>query len=317
MTEFKAKFSGHETFPLRYGWLYKAIRSIRNDASRTDRPITSGNSQDVEKSVVRMGVGKNMVNSIKYWSLQSNMVETVDNRDRLTAVANHIFGDTDDEDGWDPYMEDLATIWILHWLLNANSHELSASRWFFNFFNGQRFDKQQLIDSLLVDVEKAGLKAAQNTLSKDIECMLQCYGQKAPSGSKVSEDSFTSPLVELGLLRALEDGKNKKFSAELDDHESLPIEVFTFALIDYWNSQHELEKTIAFDRLLTNPGSPARIFRLSQNALANRMDAVEELTGKKISWTDTQGLRQIQCEDIASLNELKFNFLNTYFSKQG
>lgn len=316
MTEFSSKFSGHETFPLRYGWLYKAVRSIRNDTSRTDRPITSGNAMDVEKSVVRMGVGKNMVNSIRYWSQQSHIVRIDDSgRDILTIIANHIFGEHDDEHGWDPYMENPATIWILHWLLNYKHTELSAARWFFNYFNGQRFDKQQLLDSLLVDIEKSQLKAAEKTVSKDIECMLQCYAQRASSDTRVSEDSFTSPLVELGLLRVSEQGKNKKYTAELGDHESLPNEVFAFALIDYW-SNRQLDKTIAFDSLLTDHGSPARVFRLSQSALANRLDAIEELTHRDISWTDTQGLRQIQCEDIRALDKKKFEYLNEFY-KQG
>ncbi|WP_257279607.1 DUF4007 family protein [Endozoicomonas sp. ISHI1] len=317
VTKYTAKFSGHETFPLRYGWLYKAVKSVLDIyGEKPQRPVSSGNPEDIEKAVVRMGVGKNMVNSIRYWTDASKIIEERNGRDDLTEIALEIFGD-DAESGWDPYMEQLATIWILHWQLNSNYKVMSASRWFFNRFNGQRFDKQQLMDSILSDVDKLNLKAAEKTISKDIECMLQGYSQKNSNNSKISEDSFSSPLVELGLIRTLEGGRYKKFSAELGGQESLPAEVFTFALIDYWNREAKKDKTISFDRLLTAEGSPARVFRLSQSALANRLDQVEELTQRKISWTDTQGLRQIQCDDIENLGEDKFDHLTKFYAKQG
>ena len=317
MTEYTSRFSGHETFPLRYGWLYKAVKSVTNDYSdKPLKPVTSGKSEDIEKAVVRMGVGKNMVNSIGIGLKPQKSYKRHNGRDDLTDIAIEIFGE-DAESGWDPYMEQLATVWILHWLLNCDYKVVSASRWFFNRFNGQRFDKQQLIDSIALDIDNWGLKAAEKTIGKDIDCLLQGYSQKSSTNSKISEDSFSSPLVELGLIRTLEDGKYKKFSAELGDQESLPSEVFVYALIEYWHREARSEKTISFDRLLTAEGSPARVFRLSQSALANRLDQVEELTDRQISWTDTQGLRQIRCDDIEQLNEDKTDFINQYYRKQG
>ena len=325
VTEYTAKFSGHETFPLRYGWLYKAAKSVRYNPSRSegDRPVTSSNKEDIEKAVVRMGVGKNMVSSIRYWSTNAQIICVENEKDRLTDIGGLIFGEDSDVDGNDPYLEKIGSVWLLHWLLNSNCKEVSASRWFFNRFNGQRFDKQQLLDSIIVDIDKLDLKAAEKTVSKDIECLLQGYTQKSSAGSKISEDSFSSPLVELGLIRTLEDGKYRKYSADLGDQESLPTEVFTFALIDYWKRKVKEEKAkglhqsknIPFDTLLIGEGSPARIFRLSQNALANRLDEVEELTGHKISWTDTQGLRQIHCDNINRIDET--DYLVKFYEKQG
>ena len=324
MANYTAKFSGHETFPLRYGWLYKAVSSVRDQYDdKPLKPVTSGNSEDKEKAVVRMGVGKNMVSSIAYWAIASKMID-VSNRekDTLTEIAADIFGEEEGESGCDPYMERIGTVWLLHWLLNRDYHNVTSYRWFFNRFNGQRFDKQQLLDSLIIDVEKLKFygseKAVQKTLnhktiSKDVDCFLQGYTCKSSSNSRVSEDSFSSPLVELGLIRTSEDGRYKKYSADLGEQESLPIEVFTYALIDYWNEYAKESKTISFDRLLTAEGSPARIFRLSQSALANRLDLVEELTSKCISWTDTQGLRQIQCDNIVNLNDSKSFILSQYY----
>ena len=222
-------------------------------------------------------------------------------------------------------MERIGTVWLLHWLLNSDFRTVTAYRWFFNRFNGQRFDKHQLLDALILDAsklkldenEKGGKKEInEKTVSKDIDCFLQGYTVRTASFGKVSEDSFSSPLVEMGLIRTLEDGRHKKYSSDLGEQTSLPIEVFTYALIDYWSKNESTSKTIAFDRLLMAEGSPARIFRLSQSALANRLDQVEEITNRQISWTDTQGLRQIQCDDIASLTgSERHKYLQTYYGQ--
>lgn len=318
MTAYKAKFSGHETFPLRYGWLYKSAKSVLDVyVGKPDKPVTSSRTEDVESAVVRMGVGKNMVSSIRYWSELAQIVEEKDNRDTLTEIGFKIFDDEGSSDcGWDPYMEKPATIWLLHWLINSDYKVLTASRWFFNRYNGQRFDKNLLLDHILADMDRISLNVTDKTISKDIDCMFQCYGQKTSADKKVSEDSFSSPLTELGLIRIVEEGKNRKFSAELGERDSLPSEVFLYALIDFWYREARNDKTIAFDKLLTAEGSPARIFRLSQSALGNFLDDVETLSEGKISWTDTQGLRQIQCHGIEPLYNGRFDYLNRYFVEQ-
>jgi len=54
----KYKFSGHQTFAFRYGWLEKGVRGI-------DECATLFSEDD---ALVRLGVGKNMVSSIRHWS---------------------------------------------------------------------------------------------------------------------------------------------------------------------------------------------------------------------------------------------------------
>ena len=52
------RFSGHESFPCRYAWLPKAFAAIAED------PLAFA---DEEKAMIRLGVGKNMVRSIRFW----------------------------------------------------------------------------------------------------------------------------------------------------------------------------------------------------------------------------------------------------------
>ena len=62
----RPRFSGHESFPLRFGWLAKGVRFCRQ------RP--TGFSADAD-AMVDLGVGKNMVRSIRFWALEAGMIE--------------------------------------------------------------------------------------------------------------------------------------------------------------------------------------------------------------------------------------------------
>ncbi|MBF4438025.1 DUF4007 family protein, partial [Vibrio anguillarum] len=75
-----------------------------------------------------------------------------------------------------------------------------------------------------------------------------------------------------------------------------PIEIFTYALIDFMQRRQRESNanSLSFDALLNDVGSPGRVFRLSSAGLSDKLDQVEILTERKIAWTDTQGLRQVQ-----------------------
>src|ERR1700749_186601 len=56
--ECEAAFSRHETFAPRFGWLRKGFLAVSKDPEaflKDEAPVT-------------LGVGKNMVNAIRYWS---------------------------------------------------------------------------------------------------------------------------------------------------------------------------------------------------------------------------------------------------------
>ena len=57
-------FSGHQTFPFRYTWLKKGVDAV------TEPTIFSS-----ENASVTLGVGKNMVASIKHWCQASGLIK--------------------------------------------------------------------------------------------------------------------------------------------------------------------------------------------------------------------------------------------------
>ena len=63
-----------------------------------------------DDAVVHLGVGKNMVASIKFWLKAIGLLKDTG----LEPIADHLF---DDENGRDPYLEDIGTLWLLHFLV--------------------------------------------------------------------------------------------------------------------------------------------------------------------------------------------------------
>jgi hypothetical protein len=118
----KASFGRHETFALRYSWLTKGFQTFHSD-----KTVFSS-----DKSTIELGVGKNMVNAIKYWLRATTMLKD-DGAEGLiaTPIGKAIFS----KGGWDPYLEDEATLWLINWLWVTNCELASAWYWFFNCFH--------------------------------------------------------------------------------------------------------------------------------------------------------------------------------------
>src|SRR5436309_10342574 len=110
-------FSGHETFPFRYPWLKKGFDAVREDGEVFVR----------DDAITTLGVGKNMVRSIRHWCLAAGILE--ENREGLsglrpTALGTLLLADA----GLDPYLDDPATLWVLHWQIASDRSR--ASTWF-------------------------------------------------------------------------------------------------------------------------------------------------------------------------------------------
>ncbi|WP_202619492.1 DUF4007 family protein [Aeromonas media] len=302
------RFSGHQTFPLRYGWIFKYIN--------TNFDVKGRKSLSIEEQMIRMGVGKNMVASMQYWM---KVLGLIDSDDALTPLAKKLFINPSP---LDRDMDFIGTTWLLHWVGQAICGEkpvLNASRWWFNYSTGVKLDRTQLC----LDIESSLNHHARNinsaTLKKDVDCLFATYAVRNGGSRRFTEENFTSPFAELDLIVALD---SKTYLAELSERKSLPDEIFTYALINYLKNRMcgylgaMSTNTIAFTELLGGVGTPGRVFRLSADGLSDKLDAAQKLTHGIVSWTDTQGLRQVQFNS-QQLNQFDVDCLLTqYYSKR-
>ena len=293
----KPRFTGHETFPLRHGWLFKSVKLIKN------KELTADSGGDgVGRAIEKLGVGKNMVNAIRYWSEVSQVVKTrLEDRSSLqevTFLGNYIF---DPDSGRDPYLENIGTLWLLHFLLCFDDEQLTAYRYFFNYSASIYFDKTKLTEDLLNDLVRFTGSASVNksTVKKDVDCFLATYAEKRFVRAKtkaVDEDHFTSPLTELGLVKDVGRGF---YQCDLEGRPSLPLKIFTFALVVFFNfvNSNSQSGQIAFEDLLSKPLSPGRIFKLSEAELGRFIDEAVSNSDGSIVWVDSLGLKQVAIDE--------------------
>lgn len=284
---FRAQFSGHETFPLRHLWLKKAYDEVAKHSDGAPKTLFSD-----PDAIVTFGVGKNMVSAIRHWALTCRVL--VEDRDhyRHTDLGDFLFSD---KGGADPFLEAPATLWLLHWLI-AGSPERSTT-WFyaFNHLTTQTFDHQSISGPIsdYCDEQNAGrkhkiIRASKVTIKRDVECLLRSYVPAQPA--KFSDDTFEPALVPLGLIRSV---SSKAFEFRKGAKPTLPDGVFLFALTEFWKRYAPDQKTLSVEAITYEPGSPGRVFKLDEESLVVRLARIEQSSHSAYLWTDTAGVRNV------------------------
>jgi len=286
----KAKFSGHDTFPLRYGWLYKAVNHLNSGGK-----LQTSKEEETQQAIIKLGVGKNMVNAIRYWAESAGLLNSKRTQSSIEFFTsdngNYLFND---ERGKDPFLEHIGSIWLVHFWLCFNEEEMTSYRYFFNIFNGEYFEKQVLLAHMTDDLAKLTSSDStlnDSTIQKDIDTFLNSYSKKH-SVKTAGEEQFNSPLTELSLIQ--ESGKNYYLSA-LNSKSDLPVEIFVYAVLKFIQKESKLSNVakVNFNSLLLDPFSPGRVFRLSELGLGEKLDEAQVFSNGNISWIDSMGLRQI------------------------
>jgi hypothetical protein len=282
---YRPLFSGHETFPLRYGWLKKAYDAVKGHEGG---PATRNIFLD-DDAIARFGVGKNMVTAIRHWAMACGMIALNDHTATLntTELGDLILG----SDGCDPYLEAPATLWLLHWILTSFQRvrpNKTTWYWTFNHYPRLDFARDDLVRGLLKLAEARGWqRVAPKTVSNDVDCLIRTY-ESRPSGRECLEDTLSSPLAELGLIRGL----RGHFQLVRGQKQSLPNEIFAYALDEFW-ARKGAGSTLSFEAIAHESGSPGRAFLLDETDIAERLLALEEVTGGDVRWSETAGLKQV------------------------
>jgi hypothetical protein len=280
-------FARHETFHPRYGWLRKAYVAVEE------------HGPDVflrEDITTVLGVGKNMVRAIRYWALAYKILDEERNEDnpRVSDVYPTGFGrQLLGEKGYDPYLEESGSLWLLHWHLLRP--ECRAPAWWaiFNSARSLEFNDEELLRELraFCDERPSFDEIVTASLDKDVRCLLRMYGSFT-QGRDLPEDSVDSPFVELELLRAVP-GDRRQWTINRGPKRTLPDEIVVWACLDYARFADISGRLLSLSSLARSLGAPGRAFALSESALA---DALARYAGRRpqaIELTQAAGLGQL------------------------
>lgn len=302
----KPSFGGHEKFVFRDAWLKKGVDAASlNPAIFTD-----------DEALVILGVGKNMVRSIRHWCLATGTLsEGTENRKskslRPTAFGTDLFGDM----GWDPYLEDPGTLWLLHWQLTTNIARGLIWHLVFSAFYEPEFNKKQMATFVGKRLDQMGVVTTQGTIDREIDCCVRTY---VPAMRGVSilagDESFDCPLVDLGLLRFLPADNIYRFS--VGPKPTLATPVFGYALLAFLGQVAQTRRTVAIDECIYHEGSPGQIFKLDENSVVEHLEALADLTNGRLRFQETAGLRQIYLDEgpVDELHNMGIALLGRYYS---
>lgn len=288
-------FSGHQTFPFRYTWLKKGV-----DAVTEDPTIFSS-----EYASVTLGVGKNMVNSIRHWCSVAGLIKA-DYLQRGRSVPTYLGKAIFSENGFDPHLDDPATLWLIHWKISTNMNQATTWYWAFNILKNNQFVrqtfKQQMYEWVLNNKESMR-PASDSTLERDVNCFIRTYCHSRQT-TAVMEESFDCPLVELNIISELPDSEGYEF--QRGEKVTLPIEVFSATLIAFWVNRFSERDSLTFTDILTAPLSPGRIFKLDEDTLTLYLEKLEELTDGAMRYDETADLKQVyRHRDVDPMHLLK------------
>ena len=191
----RVSFSGHETFPFRYTWLKKAVDAVGADPY----------AFQAEDAMVKLGVGKNMVSSIRHWGLVTGILEEAPGRrgSRNRPLAPTDLGKSLFLDGgWDPFMEDPGTLWLLHWQLVSRREGATTWWWVFNQYSGTIFTRAAIQEALeTLGAQSGWTRVTSASLKRDIDVFIRTYAPQHRRNALL-EDTLDCPLVELGVIHA-------------------------------------------------------------------------------------------------------------------
>lgn len=297
-SSYSPQFSGHETFPLRYGWLKKAFDAV-NDC---DDPEESAKIFQDDGAIARFGVGKNMVAAIRHWANVCGIIEAGEKSGQvLTAPLGQMLFDNS---GFDPYMENPSTTWLIHWHL-ASYERKTTWFWVFNHFSSPTFDRDHLVKGLeRLAFERSWSNVAKATIKRDVECFIRTYAARPITLKQSHEDALESPLTELSLIKAV--GLRDGFRLIRGSKSSLGDGVFAYSVFDFWR-RFSKSNTLSFEALAHQPGSPGKVFQLHEDDLALRLSEIDEVTAGALRWSETAGLRQlVRSQELTIENAYRF-----------
>lgn len=292
----KLQFSGHDSFICKHFWLKKGYDFIDHGKNFND-----------EMAVVDLGVGKNMVTAINYWLKAYGVT---DGSSRITEFGHYLFNCNN---GRDSYLEDLGSIWLLHYSL-IKSDKASIYNLFFNEFRKDKFSftRDQLLNFLLRKLEANEQKNVNaNTINSDISVFIRNYLNHKYRNTKTDiEDEFSNLFIDLQLMTSYQSENVEKkmvewYQVENDLRMDLPAEMVLFSILD----NEKYGNSISFKELQTGNNSPGNIFALNSDGLLNKIERIVEIC-PNCTYTQSAGVRELQFKSKPD----KWQILNEYYS---
>lgn len=268
------RFRAHDTFFIRKGWLSKGMKYVKR---QPDVFVCKE-----EKPMDILGIGSNMVKSLRYWLQTVGLTKEPKSGKRLQSFTD--FGESVFNN--DRYIEELGTLYLLQYNLAKNIDEATSWYFFFNKFFMSEFTKDDFINALQNYININGEQVSIRSLTDDFNCIINTYIPRYKlSSTEVSpENNIDCPLGELGLIDIVGKQQNLSGKTEILYKKSVP----SIKSIDPWVALAVIvdnakdNKTIALNELLTAKNNIGRVFNLDSVTMLDLLHNIEKTGEIKI-----------------------------------
>jgi hypothetical protein len=273
------RFRAHDTFFIRKGWLYKGMKNVVRD--KTVFMGDNGNPMDI------LGIGANMVKSLRYWLQAAGLtIEPPQGKKYQTLTP---FGEIVYEN--DRYIEEIGTLWLLHYKLATNEPDATAWYYFFNEFNRNEFNQDDFVKQLNAYILLNGSEVSERSLDDDFNCIINTYVPRIKSnpGRVHPESNIDCPLGELSLVDIV-NKKAKTYKKSVPKIDSIHPLVILAVIADQANG----EKQITISSIQNDKCNAGKVFNLDVITLTSLLNKLEIMRYIKV--VRTAGLDYIDIE---------------------
>lgn len=276
----KYTFSGHDSFQCRLLWLKKGYDFLNK-----------GHSFNDADAPVLLGVGNNMVRSIRHWLRSFGLLQ--DDQELPNTLADLIFSD---DNGFDPFLEDQATLWLLHYQL-TKTHFASTYWIIFNELRKRKveFTREDYVLYVTLKAQQEKFSVNPSTVGDDFVVFTKMYLQ-AGKHVKDKDDTVAGILTELSLLRTIDrksdDGKTTSpiHTIPLGDREDLPAVLILICILE----TPGLGLSVSLETLENDSDMPCAIFAMNRAGLLRKIEELIIRFPKMLVYSDQAGVRELQ-----------------------
>jgi hypothetical protein len=285
------RYSGHDTFQCRYAWLPKAVRLVGGPKPQPDLFAND------DEAMVKLGVGKNMVRSIAFWAETAGILKGTVGKMMVTEFGRELLG----HEGHDEYLENIQTLWLLHWKIVTSRPPLFAWDFLLNHWHRPDFTRREAIQAFIDRTTILGKDLSESTLDTHFDVFLHTYLPTRSRKGLVLEDNLDCPLVELRLLkisgeRVSTDSVRREhtYSFRIEEKPEISDELFIYCLDQFWKAKFPNSETLPFREVSVGAGSPGQVFKLPERWVRERLDRIQTESKGTFAFDDSASLQQVR-----------------------
>ena len=250
--------------------------------------------------MVQLGVGKNMVRAIRFWADASDIA--IPSEPPSSGLRPSQFGeDLLGPKGHDEYLEDIKTLWLIHWKISTNVQQpLFAWDRRLNLWHRPDFTRTEVISVFAEGANRQGKSLSSVTLDTHFSTFLHTYIPTRGKKGEVVEDNLDCPLTELNLITQVGERSNADsnrrepiYAFRMEDKPEISPELFIYCVNDFWENRHKNEKTLPFREISVGHGSPGQILKLPEASVRDRLESARKDSGGIFEFQESTAIQQL------------------------